>query len=153
MLTRSISSYHWLMLLAMLASVLALQACDGRGEAPDTIGWRHDFDAALQEAQATGRPVLLDFTADWCPPCQSMAHDVFPRDDVSRLVRGGFVPTKIDLTDNRGPGGPIAQRYNVGAIPTLIVTDAQGQELARAVGGKSAQGLIDWLTPHAASVQ
>src|SRR5690606_191277 len=75
--------WNWLLWGALLAGVVAVQWPFLKGmvyrqvEAPaSSIGWRTDFDAALVEAARTNRPLLVDFTADWCPPCHVMKHEV-----------------------------------------------------------------------------
>src|SRR5512141_2175586 len=63
---------QWPMLKGMFYRV------SGSPAPEDGIPWRTDFDAALAEARQSGRPVLLDFYASWCPPCQVMKHEVWP---------------------------------------------------------------------------
>ena len=35
------------------------------------------YDAAVAESNRTGKPILLDFNAEWCPPCQALKREVF----------------------------------------------------------------------------
>lgn len=126
-------------ILAMVIGLIVLQWPMLKGifyratgaEAPaSNIPWRTDLDAALREAQASGRPVLVDFTADWCPPCQAMKHDVWPDERVGQLLAERYVPVLIDVD---APGSAaVTQRYGISAIPTILVLDAQGKVLRQA---------------------
>ena len=47
---------------------------------PAETNWRSDLTAALENAAAQDKPVLAYFTAEWCPPCQIMKREVWPRE-------------------------------------------------------------------------
>jgi thiol:disulfide interchange protein len=94
------------------------------------IQWIHDdFDAAAALAVEEGKLIFIDFYADWCPPCQTLADEYFPRPDYRQFL-SGVVTLKVNV-DNEPD---MAQRYSVSSIPTLVLTDAQGNELDRVVG-------------------
>ncbi len=54
-------------------------------------------DAAVAEAKSTGRPVMIDFYADWCLPCKELDHRTF-RDPRVIAAAKGWVLLKADLT-------------------------------------------------------
>lgn len=105
-----------------------------------TIPWRTDLDEALAEARRTGRPVLADFGASWCPPCLAMQHDVWPDASVERAVTSGYVPLAVDVDRN----GPVAERYHIDTIPSVLVLDGRGQIVRRA-GYLPVSGMLRFL--------
>jgi thioredoxin 2 len=71
-------------------------------------------------------PVLVDFNADWCPPCKQMAPFV---DAVAAKYTGRALVAKLN-TDH---APHVAQQFNIRGIPTVIVFE-HGKEAARQVG-------------------
>ena len=108
---------------------------------PSSIEWRTDLASALLEAQRTDKAVLVDFSADWCPPCIVMKHDVWPDDAVENTVSQSYVPLLIDVDRD----STVAGRYGVHGIPTILVLDAKGQVLRRG-SFLSASGMVHFLT-------
>ena len=95
-------------------------------------------DTLEQILRETDVPVMVDFYADWCGPCQVMA----PRlDDLARDRAGDVLVVKVN-TDRHGA---VAERYQVRALPTLILF-SRAREVSRQVGLASPQQLDDLVT-------
>lgn len=88
------------------------------------------FTKALDEGRRKKRPVLLDFSARWCPGCVRYEKEIFPTAEYKAATKG-FVKAVIDtdLLENFA----VAERYKIKGIPTMIVVDGDGKEIARLV--------------------
>ncbi len=98
-------------------------------------GWLHDLDAGLDASEASGKPMFVLYTADWCPPCRELKRDVLSDPDVDAFLSENYVRVKIDLSDRRGPNVRTAGENGVTGIPTMILYDYDGVEIDRVVGG------------------
>ena len=135
----------WLILtLAVLAALAPFFLMQG-GE--DIVSWRSDVDDALIQAKATGKPVLIDFTADWCPPCRTMKQQVFSKQNVKSYVETHFIPVQLDLSQKNEKTSALGQRFRIQYLPTMVILSPDGTELRRESGGMSEVGLLEWLKP------
>jgi len=85
------------------------------------IVWEKDFKKAQQAARLSGKPLLLDFTAVWCKPCQMMDKEFWVREDVIQASKP-FIAVKIDFDNEKG----VVSKYGVSAIPFVVFTDPLG---------------------------
>jgi thioredoxin 1 len=73
------------------------------------------------------KPVLLEFYADWCGPCQSVGPEV---EKLAVELRGKAEVVRLNIDENR----ELAAQYGVKAIPCFIAFK-RGKETEREVGG------------------
>lgn len=107
--------------------------------------WHNNVDDAITQAGQSRKPILVYFTADWCPPCQSFKKQVLADSDVKATLESQFVLVMIDLTQQGGDNAKLANKLGVRSIPTLILYDADGQEIDRKNGGMDAGYFQQWL--------
>ena len=79
-----------------------------------------------------GRPLVVDFMADWCVPCKEFDVRVFSRPDVAREMRR-FTLLRVDLS--KGDDDPqiaaIKKKYQADTLPAVRIVTADGAILAR----------------------
>ena len=84
-------------------------------------------------ADRSGEPIMLDFTSVSCGPCRSM------KPAIEMLVDKGYPIKPVDI----GRSPDLAERYQVSAVPTFVVIDPDGHELARTSGAQPALNLAN----------
>jgi thiol:disulfide interchange protein DsbD len=90
-----------------------------------------ELDAAIARASAQGRPVMLDFYADWCTSCLEMEHDTF-RDAQVRAHLGKAVLLQADVTLNNADDRALLGRFKLFGPPGILFFDPQGREIPSA---------------------
>ena len=96
------------------------------------------FQEALAKARREQKPLVIDFTASWCEPCQRMLRETFPNAKVAALLEQ-CVFLKVD-TDNHPQ---LAKRFGVVGLPDIRFLSPAGNE---------AQKFLDFQGPDAFAV-
>ncbi|MHB0991934.1 MAG: protein-disulfide reductase DsbD [Burkholderiales bacterium] len=91
-----------------------------------------ELDSAL--AHSNGKPVMLDFYADWCTSCKEMARDTFD-DPVIRQRLAKMTLLQADITANTADDDALRKRFGVFGPPALIFFNAHGKEIPEHVIG------------------
>lgn len=107
------------------------------------VAWAKDYATAQQQAAQSDKPMLLFFTATWCVPCRIMKRTVWADEQVAAEVNAQFIPMTLYVDD---PDAAAAfNRYRVGATPTTIITDPEGNALQQIQGKIDKPQFLEWL--------
>ena len=94
----------------------------------------HTSDATLAaDVLASETPVLVEFTADWCPPCKMIAPVL---EEMASELGDQVTITKLNVDENPD----IAMRYGVMSIPTLLLFD--GGDIKKKIVGAKGKGAL-----------
>lgn len=93
-----------------------------------------------QDVLGAGKPVLVDFWAEWCAPCRMLAPTV---QAVAEHYGESATVVKLNVDDNPST----AQRYGIKGIPTLILF-REGKEVERVVGATSKESITKMIEKY-----
>lgn len=104
-----------------------------------------ELDARVAQAAAAGRPVMLDFYADWCVSCKEM-ETLTLADARVRARLANVVLLQADVTANNADDKALLKRFGLFGPPGIILFGADGRERpVRVIGYQSANRFLDSL--------
>jgi thioredoxin:protein disulfide reductase len=89
-----------------------------------------DLDRQVAQAARAGRPVMVDFYADWCTSCKEMEATTF-LDPVVQQTLAGTVLLRADVTSNDADDRALLQRFGIYGPPTIAFYGRDGHERSR----------------------
>ena len=156
LLTRLPKSGTWMMwvkrvfgvaLIAVAAWITSPLWVEAATSSAGGIVWEPYSAAKVQQAAAEHRPVLIDFSAEWCGPCRKMERTTFRDKEVIAEAKQ-FVTLKADLTHEGTPAvEKIRKDFGIWGVPTLVFIGPDGREHSelRKVEYVTAAELLDLL--------
>jgi len=106
-----------------------------------TVQWTSDFNSALNTAQKSNKLLFVDFYANWCGYCKELDKKTYPDQGVQQRLEQKYVSVKVDVDQNPD----LASKYSVYGLPTLIIMDANGNEIKRVEGYQTPSELLSIL--------
>ena len=100
------------------------------------IKWGDNIDSALTSASNSNKLIMIDFMAEWCPPCKEMDKKIFSNTNIIKKSNE-FIPVRIDVDKQQN----IAEEYNGNArkyggigIPNILFIDKEKKIIRHIVG-------------------
>lgn len=141
--SRSQGATVWRIAIAILLLVSGIAFAIPRKQG-EGVQWAKYDTKALASARESGKPVVIDFYADWCLPCKELDAKTFSDPAViAELDR--YVRVKADLTvtsDEKTMA--LTKQYGIAGVPTIVFIDASGAEVkdARLTGFEPADAFL-----------
>lgn len=121
----------FLVIISFFFIILTIAVADAQ-----TTKW-YKYEAGIEEASSTGKPMILDFYADWCSPCIAMEEGTYPDPRVVSELEG-FIAIKVDTQVRID----IESKYHIAYYPTIVFLNAKGDEITRHVGYLDPEGMV-----------
>ena len=112
----------------------------------------HDETLAVNQARSTGKPLLVDFGAEWCAACKELDLHTWTDPVVAQEVVEKFVPLKIDATEENEANDALMKKYGVVGLPQVLMMPCKDKPkpsapMACAVPGEGPSRVTGFLTP------
>lgn len=125
-----------LFLAAVFASALPANA--------DTVAWRTSMKQAAADAEKSGKPMLIQFTAEWCGYCHKMLRETYTDATVIKQVNQHFIPVVLDADEHER----LVSVIGVSAFPTTVILSPQLDVEARIEGFYRPAGFTRQIQAH-----
>jgi YHS domain-containing protein/thiol-disulfide isomerase/thioredoxin len=107
------------------------------------LKWGNDLKKAAAESQATGKPILITFTASWCHYCHKLLDETFTNQELIARVNEYFVPVVLDADENERA----VELLGIEAFPSTVVISPELNVLGRIKGFHPAPQMAQQLAP------
>ncbi len=110
-------------------------------QAPEKLRFEPFNSDLLASAAEARKPVLIDFSADWCIPCREMEHSTFVDPSVVSEAKR-FVRMKANLTAQDKMTEELTSKFEIQGVPTMMLIDSAGKVAQRKVGYIGPQEML-----------
>jgi thiol:disulfide interchange protein len=114
----------------------------GFGQSQEII-WKENLDSAFNLASLSNKIIMIEFMAEWCPPCKRMEKETFSNDKIINKSNE-FIFVKVDVDKNQDIANEYkrnAKKYGGIGIPNILFIDKDKNIVHQTVGFLNANQL------------
>jgi thiol-disulfide isomerase/thioredoxin/YHS domain-containing protein len=130
------------------ACLLTLAVCSVSVNA-DELQWSTDIEGSLKQSAATGKPVLMEFTAEWCGYCKRMEKTTFTDPRVVAFLAENYLPVRVDADKNKELVADLA----IKGLPAILIVSSDLQIIERISGFQTPDALMAKVEPVSARLK
>ncbi|MDP7028023.1 MAG: thioredoxin family protein [Candidatus Marinimicrobia bacterium] len=131
-------------MIRRLIILLFIVGCEEHVSINNGIKWENNLDSAFVMASKSNKIIMIDFMAEWCPPCKKMDKITFSNTNIIKKSNE-FIPVRIDVDKQHN----IAEEYNGNArkygglgIPNILFLDKEKNRVRQIVGFHNVDQLM-----------
>jgi thioredoxin:protein disulfide reductase len=144
---RAMKSFAIVLLLGGVALRFGWLGVPAPNGAP-RIEWLRDEHKAVQASLSSGKPLLIDFGAEWCAACKELDVHTWTDPKVASEVADHFVALKIDATDDTDEIEALEKKYAVPGLPTVLMMACKDPQPSECAVPQDGPGRVTgFLTP------
>ena len=118
------------------------------------VVWHDSLEEGKKVAKQSGGVILIDFWAEWCTQCYVMEEKLFTTSEFRSIVLSkGIILVRLDVTKADANKEKLLQKYNAVGLPTLVLTDADGNLIDSALGFRNKEHSLSWMRNITAGIK
>jgi len=131
---------RWIPGLVLTLTAMATGGCDPSPASKSDVAWYPTYPLALEASREQGKPLLIYFQAEWCGICRRLERDTLGDPQVQQALKG-WTPVRLDHDRET----TLAERFQVPAVPALLLFNREGQVVQRIWGFVEPAALVSAL--------
>ena len=104
------------------------------GTSEHKLEWNTNLEQSFTKAKENRKPIVLDFTAEWCTACKELEAVTFSDPNINNELKSRWQLAKVDATRDSKELRRVLKKYKIKGFPTVIFFSAEGKELGRFSG-------------------